>query len=140
MYQDMIKITWSLEGHVISEIQSQIVLYKSTSFASLVSSIQVYGSTMPTRKDTSKDLREATVRKNIHEWNTFKTVGNLPRSGNPCKFGLDSRSACPMLRKTAENPRAKSWTLQASVSMLILKFMTITLEGLEALPEENPLL
>lgn len=66
---------------------------------------------MPMRKDTSKDLREAivaTVRKNIHEWNTFKTVGNLPRSRNPCKFGLDSRSACPMLRKTAKNPRAKS--------------------------------
>jgi len=65
--------------------------------------------TMPKRKDTSSDLREATaaahkspkgykaisklfgvhhstVRNIIHKWKTFKTAVNLLRSGRPSKF------------------------------------------------------
>jgi len=56
----------------------------------------------PRRKDLGKDLREAifaahqsgkdykaisnNLKGIIHRWKTFKTAGNLPRSGHPSKF------------------------------------------------------
>lgn len=60
------------------------------------------------------EVRTSTVRKIIHEWRTFKTVDNLPRSECPSK--LTPRSDSIMLRGIATNPRTQN--LHASVSML----------------------
>ncbi|KAM3912509.1 uncharacterized protein RB166_019314 isoform 2-T2 [Leptodactylus fuscus] len=104
-----------------------------------ISNDQVCVTKMPRRKEISNDLREAivaahqsgkgykaiskqfevhhsTVRKIIHKWKTFKTVGNLPRSGRPSKFTPSLDRA--MFREIVKNPRATYKTLQASVSML----------------------
>ena len=50
----------------------------------------------------------------------------VPRSGRPSKF--TPRSDGVMLRETEKNPRAASGPPQASVGMLMLKFMTVQLE------------
>ena len=63
-------------------------------------------------------VHHSTVRKIIHKWKTFNTIGNLPRSGHPSKF--TPRLDFAMLREIVKN--SKSYTSDSTgLGMLNVK-------------------